>query len=107
MTSDPAKATAFYTQLFAWETAPMPGMAYTIFRNGTDYAGGMLQAAEGRPSMWVPYVTVADTDASAAAAVKLGATLCMEPADIPNVGRIAVLTDPAGATFGLWAQAKE
>jgi predicted enzyme related to lactoylglutathione lyase len=25
----------------------------------------------------------------------------MEPMDVPNVGRIAVLNDPQGATFGI------
>jgi len=107
MTSGTDKAAAFYMKLFGWETAPMPGMAYTIFKNAGTYAGGMLQAGDGRPTMWVPYVTVADTDASTAAAQKLGAKVCMGPADIPGVGRIAVITDPTGATFGLWAQAKE
>ncbi len=105
MTSGTDKASAFYAKLFGWEPAPMPGMAYTVFKNAGTYAGGMLQAGEGRPTMWVPYVTVADTDASAAAAQKLGAKVCMEPTDIPGVGRIAVITDPTGATFGLWAQA--
>ena len=107
MTSATDKAAAFYAKLFGWEPAPMPGMAYTVFKNAGNYAGGMLQAGDGRPTMWVPYVTVADTDASAAAAQKLGAKVCMEPTDIPGVGRIAVITDPTGATFGVWAQAKE
>lgn len=105
MTPGADKASAFYAKLFGWESEPMPGMAYTVFKNAGNYAGGMLQAGEGRPAMWVPYVTVADTDASAAAAQKLGAKVCLEPNDIPGVGRIAVITDPTGATFGLWAQA--
>ena len=107
MTSGTDKAAEFYTKLFGWDTTPMPGMAYTLFKNGAEYAGGMLQAGDGRPTMWVPYVTVADTDASAVEAQKLGAKICMEPTDIPNVGRIAVITDPTGAAIGLWQQQGE
>ena len=32
----------------------------------------------------------------------MGATVVVEPTDIPNAGRFAVLTDPQGAAFGLF-----
>jgi uncharacterized protein YndB with AHSA1/START domain/predicted enzyme related to lactoylglutathione lyase len=104
ITTDVDKAGAFYTKLFGWETVPMPGgMPYTIFKNGSNYAGGMMKCpVEGLPSHWLAYITVESTDASLAAAVKLGAEVCVEPKDIPGVGRIAVLKDPAGAVFGVF-----
>ena len=109
MTSDVDKAGSFYSNLFGWEATPMPGgMPYTIFKNGNISAGGMMRSPQpGAPSQWVAYVTVANTDASAAAAVKLGAKLCMEPKDIPGVGRIALLADPTGAVFGIFQMEKK
>jgi predicted enzyme related to lactoylglutathione lyase len=44
---------------------------------------------------------VADCDAVAAKATQLGGTVCVPPADIPKVGRFAVLGDPQGAYFSI------
>lgn len=109
VTTDIAKAGSFYTKLFGWEATPMPGgMPYTIFKNGGDYAGGMMQCpGDGGRSLWVAYVTVANTDESVAAAKKLGAKVCVEAKDIPGVGRIAVLEDPTGAAFGVFQMEKK
>lgn len=109
LASDVDKAGAFYTSLFGWEAVPMPGgMPYTIFKNGADYAGGMMKTPmEGIPSHWLAYITVANSDESVAAAVKLGAEVIVEPKDIPTVGRIAVLKDPNGAVFGVFQMEKK
>ena len=103
ITPDVAASGKFYTQLFGWTTAPFPGGAhYTLFKQGDEMVGGMmaLPRPEAPPS-WVGYVSVADCDASAARAVQLGAKLCMEPMDIPGVGRIAVFKDPQGVALGI------
>jgi uncharacterized protein YndB with AHSA1/START domain/predicted enzyme related to lactoylglutathione lyase len=109
ITTDVDKAGSFYTKLFGWETVPMPGgMPYTIYKNGSTYAGGMMQCpGGGGRSMWVAYVTVENTDESVAAAKKLGAKACVEAKDIPGVGRIAVLEDPTGAVFGVFQMEKK
>ena len=49
----------------------------------------------------MPYVRVADCDASAERAKRLGAQIVVEPQDIPQVGRFAVLVDPTGAALGI------
>jgi predicted enzyme related to lactoylglutathione lyase len=36
-------------------------------------------------------------------ATELGASVIVEPRDIPGTGRFAVLLDPQGAAFGLFA----
>jgi uncharacterized protein len=48
------------------------------------------------------YIATDDVDATTARAKELGATVHVEPTDIPNVGRFSVLQDPAGAAFGLF-----
>jgi predicted enzyme related to lactoylglutathione lyase len=53
------------------------------------------------PPHWQPYVAVQDPDGTTAKARELGGTALMEPMDVPKVGRLAVLRDPQGATFGI------
>jgi hypothetical protein len=75
---------------------------YRIFNRGeTGIAGVMAIPHESIPPHWQPYVAVADPDATAKKATDLGGTVLLEPMDVPKVGRLAVLTDPQGATFGI------
>jgi predicted enzyme related to lactoylglutathione lyase len=53
------------------------------------------------PSQWIPYVVVDNVDQSLAKATKLGAKTCVPVMSIGEVGRIAVIQDPQGATIGL------
>ena len=55
----------------------------------------------GIPPHWLIYITVDDCDAAAARAEELGGAINRPPADVPNVGRFAVLTDPGGALFAV------
>jgi hypothetical protein len=105
-TRDPARAGTFYADLLGWarETMPMPGFEYTVFKRGEQQAGGMMaiQPEWGNmPPHWEIYFAVADCDATAANAGKLGGSVMKAPADIPGVGRFAVLRDPQGATFSV------
>jgi uncharacterized protein len=106
-TSDPAAARSFYGEVLGWSAREedMGGFTYTIFQNrgGTDVAGCM-QLMEGMqaPPHWLVYIGTDDVDAKTARAKELGATIHVEPTDIPNVGRFSVLQDPAGAAFGLF-----
>lgn len=103
-TSDAARATGFYSGLFGWEAAPMSEdkSGYMIFHGSNGMVAGMYQITpdmEGMPPCWLPYFLVDDPDAAAEKARGLGATIHMEPSDIPGVGRISMLQDPQGATF--------
>jgi hypothetical protein len=106
-TRDTDKAASFYRHVFEWEAAQagFEGMEYTEWKrdDGTTVAGMMampdMVPAEV-PAYWLVYFAVTDTDATVATATKAGATVVMPPTDIPP-GRFAVLTDPAGATFGV------
>jgi uncharacterized protein YndB with AHSA1/START domain/predicted enzyme related to lactoylglutathione lyase len=104
LTSDVGAAGKFYSGLFGWKETPFQGpVPYTVFRIGEKGVGGMMQQQQpGTPPLWLSYMSVADCDVAVAKAQKLGAKLCMPPKDIPTIGRIAVLTDPQGAPFGLY-----
>ncbi len=107
MTTDVAGAKSFYGAVFGWSSYDndMGSMTYTLFtRNGEgSEIGGCMPRPEGveAPAHWKPYIAATDVDATVEKAKELGATVLAEPADIPNVGRFAVLQDPQGAPFGL------
>jgi len=114
VTTDPAAATKFYTQLLGWTTQewPTPDFTYTIVRvGGADMGqGGIMPIpphAQGMPPAWISYVTVDDVDASAKQAEKLGGKIMVGPRDIPEVGRFAVLQDPQGAAIAIITYAKK
>ena len=111
-TTDVEAGQAFYSGLFGWApaTSELPtsdGGSYTVFKSGdSDVAGMMLLSAEekaqGAPPHWLCYASVENVDASAAQATALGGKVLVEPTDIPDLGRYAVLADPAGAVIGVF-----
>lgn len=105
-TTDAAKAKAFYGPLFGWAPRDVPmgeGMTYTMLRLGDEEIGALFQIGgeqmAGMPSHWSFYIYCDDVDAATAAAKAQGATVMMEPFDIPDVGRMSTLTDPTGAVI--------
>ena len=100
-TSDPAGAAAFYTEVFGWRieqvgTDPAP---YWGIWNGEGLNGGMMSLPPGSPgSHWLVYFATDDIDATAARTGDLGGQVVLPPTPVPG-GRIAVATDPTGATF--------
>lgn len=107
ITPDPAAVSPFYAEVLGWraETAPMPAGEYTVFHvegaNPNGIAGCMKPPMEGMPSFWGVYFAVDDCDATVAAAKKAGGSVLAEPMDLPDVGRMAALTDPQGAAFSI------
>jgi len=109
LTNDMEKASDFYTGLFGWkaEASHTSAEPYTVFMNGEVWAGGMMKMHwVGQPA-WLGYVSVENVDMTASKAVELGATLCVEPADIPGIGRFAVFTDTVGATIAIFTGLSE
>ena len=106
-TTDPAAAKSFYQSVFGWvtEDVPMGGFDYTLVRpagGGEDSSqGGIMplspeMAAAGMSTRWRPYFEVADCDAVVAKAAERGGTVTVPAEDVPGVGRMASLADPAG-----------
>ena len=103
-TTDADDAQRFYGEVFGWTATDMGAEfgGYRIFNRGeTGIAGFMTLPDATIPPHWQPYVAVDDPDATTAKAKELGATVLMEPMNVPNAGRIAVFSDPQGATFGI------
>lgn len=106
MTNDVNRAKQFYGQTLGWtfEPFPMPDGEYWIAKaaDGSPTAGMMPmdpQDTESTPG-WLSYVQVDNIDRAVGAVQASGGNVLQEPMDIPNVGRIAVVEDPAGAVLG-------
>ncbi|MCB5910586.1 VOC family protein [Streptomyces pinistramenti] len=114
-TTDAAVAKSFYRSVFSWEAQDMPmdgGIVYSVVSSpgggkGEDTGqGGIMQLPQenldaGSTPEWHPYFGVTDCDAVFAVATANGADVLMPPTDVPGVGRLAALKDPAGAPFSL------
>ena len=104
MTSDPKKAEAFYTKVLGWGTQPFAGMAYTMWTaNGAPLGGIGDVQPPGTPPHWLGYIGVANVDEAVRKAESLGGRTFVPGTDIPNTGRFAVLADPQGAVFAVYA----
>lgn len=109
ITPDPDAAKVFYDAVVGWDIEPAPAgpLDYRMIRRGDGgNAGGVMRLgpdmaeAGGRP-VWLAYLSVADVDAKVAAITAEGGAVHMPPTDMPGIGRLAMVTDPAGASFYL------
>ena len=114
MTPDPDAAVSFYTDLVGWGTQPWEGgdQPYTMWTNRDQPLGGVMEIPRearqaGAPPNWMAYVAVPDIDATAERARELGGSVTHPPTDIPGAGRFAVLADPQGAVFAVYASQQE
>jgi predicted enzyme related to lactoylglutathione lyase len=106
-TPDVEAAKAFYGGLFGWTFQEIHGH-HLIYRDGKDIAGIWAIDADHQGKVtphWSSYVSVEDVDAVALKAVEAGGKVVAGPYDIPGVGRMAVLEDPALATVVAYANA--
>ncbi len=112
ITGDRIAAKAFYEKLFGWKIFPGAGKdesTYLHISANENAIAGIQPGSMHKPGVpphWTPYFMVADADASAAKAGELGATVYAPPMDVGEGLRIAVLADPQGAVFSLFANVK-
>lgn len=102
----------FYRDVFGWDTHTMsdvPEFRYTTLGQDENAQAGIMDGTTflgDQPSRWQFYIQVEDTDATAAQAVELGATL-LQPVDDTPYGRLGMLQDPAGVLFLLMGPTKD
>jgi uncharacterized protein len=113
MTTDPDKAERFYGDVVGVEIKPMgegPD-AYRMAMIDDDPVGGFVgPRPDGSPwpsggpgPHWVASFGVKDADKAASRARELGGAVLLPPVAVPGMGRAAVLRDPQGAVFGVFA----
>ena len=105
---DPEAAVDFYSGLFGWqfEDVMPPGSEGKYFiarlRGGDVAAVGSIPEAAPPMAMWNTYIWVESADQAASKVGDAGGGVVMEPFDVMDAGRMAVFTDPEGASFCVW-----
>ncbi len=106
LTRDVEAGKRFYPAVFGW-TAGRPAFegapdTYTVWELDGKPVGGMMQMTEDMPAEVPPHwgvcFAVADCDGTVAKARELGASVTVDPMDMP-IGRFAGLIDLQGASF--------
>jgi uncharacterized protein len=104
---DPEAAASFYGDLFGWTftdrmPADMPGSYFMAQLEGRDVAA--VGSQQGGPSapVWSTYISVDSVDEAIAQVTATGGSVLVEPFNVLDAGRMAVLMDPSGAVFSVW-----
>ena len=104
--ADIPKACAFYADLFGWEAhqgPPEAGGYALCLKDGRQVAGiGPKMGSPEQPSAWTTYLATSDADETARSITSAGGRVLVAPMDVMDQGRMAMVADPGGATFGLW-----
>jgi predicted enzyme related to lactoylglutathione lyase len=118
ITTDAERAAAFYQKLFGYQVYDLAGDASqaTTSRGGDANIQHLVLASDDfarasansipadRPNThphWLSFIRVADATDAALRATSLGGQVLVAPHVDRHGGRIAVLSDPAGARFGV------
>jgi predicted enzyme related to lactoylglutathione lyase len=104
-TPDPEAALPFYSDLFGWQIEPFEASPepYFAIKNGESPNGGIRELAQpDAPPHWLVYFGVEDIDEAIASVQELGGSKLVGPLDI-QIAKIAVVHDPQGAVFALYA----
>jgi uncharacterized protein len=110
-TPDPAAAKQFYGGLFGWEAEDAGPVeetgGYSMFTlRGRNVAGVGPLMDPSQPAVWSTYISTDDAEAAVARARDAGAQVLVEPMDVMDAGRLAVVAHPAGGFVGFWEPAR-
>jgi hypothetical protein len=104
--SDTDKATEFYGKIFGWSTESAGadfGGYFTFLKDGKHIGGGMENdGTQGYPDMWTVYLMTDDVDRTVKDAAATGGEVRLEPMDVGQNGRMAMIGDPGQAVVGVW-----
>jgi predicted enzyme related to lactoylglutathione lyase len=99
------RALQFYGAVFGWEFDVGPeeyGGYTTCLLRGRRVAAVSPHFDPSVGAFWNVYLATDDCDRTAERARAAGGTLLVEPTDVMDQGRMAIVRDPVGAQFGLW-----
>lgn len=101
MTTDADAARRFYPGLLGWRISDDD---YAHIEASEGMVGGVLtltdkMCSDGARPAWLAYLSVDDVDRAVATIQELGGRVLMPAWDMADVGRMALVTDPLGASF--------
>ena len=106
-THDLESTSRFYEKLFGWsfhDTVPGKKTVKTIMRNGVPIANAVHINPEKNnvnESQWLSYMSVENVDQAATIVKQNNGRIYMNPKNLPDRGRVAVVIDPEGALFAM------
>ncbi|MGH3696188.1 MAG: VOC family protein [Pseudonocardiaceae bacterium] len=105
MTSDTERSRAFYYRLFGWtaeEPAEEFGGYFNFMKDGALIAGCMAGQQPEMPDVWSVYLASDDARKTVDATVAHAGVVHVDAMDVADLGTMAVVSDPGGASIGVW-----
>jgi len=106
---DTAAALDFYRAVFGWTAITEHANGGQLIRlqcDGQDvgsmYALSHREREHGVPSHWTNYVCVENIEAATCRVEAAGGAILVQPFEVENVARIALVADRLGSILGLW-----
>jgi predicted enzyme related to lactoylglutathione lyase len=103
----------FYTAVAGWRAAPVSMGGYVDYAmhpaGDGEPVAGICHARgvnTGLPRQWLVYITVTDLDGALQACLARGGAILRDPTGMGEMGRFAVIRDPAGAVAALFEPAR-
>jgi len=99
------RAMEFYAAVFGWEFDAGPaeyGRYTSCLLRGRRVAALSAMHEPGADCFWNVYLATPDCDRTAERARAAGGALLVEPMDVMDQGRMAIVRDPVGAQVCLW-----
>ena len=102
---DPDAVGRFYSSVFGWKIRTDNALGYRIVSTGSDRGidGGIWPSPPEGHNLMQLFIEVGDVDASIEKAVAHGATVLVPKSVLPDGDMLAIVLDPAGMPFGLYA----
>lgn len=101
LTEDLAGVKEFYGELLGWTFTTTDHPGYTLIWHDSRAIGGIVDMTKDGDdhdeSQWVSLLSVVDVDGAVQSTVAAGGEVHVGPIDIPDRGRLAVVSDPQGA----------
>jgi len=104
LSKEPETTAKFYAELFGWKIGSSDAIGYRSVETDSNegISGGIWPAPQQAGSFTQWFVGVADIGAAVETATKLGGKVLMPATVLPDGGKMAVMQDPLGMSFGLW-----
>ena len=104
-TDDVEKATDFYEEVIGYKTVAVRDTGGSVFqvmgRNNNPHVSVVLAPLPDVEPTWLPYLQVADVDATARAILKAGGAVLLPPQKDGFNADVAIVADPTGGVFAL------
>jgi len=99
----PEETSNFYSSMFGWSVNANNSLGYREISTGSQNGiqGGIWPAPQQAATFVQLFIAVENVRTSVKRAEELGAKLIIPPTGLPDGGKLAVMHDPQGLSFGV------